>query len=132
MRQPVHRIGVPPVYAVSSDHRSLPVPVTTLRSHGLNVSYAPIAVSPPQYVSAGTAKAAVSRQVATPKRRVVVTGGAGLIGKFLVDALLARKEFEVWVFDDYSNSDPSVVSKEAFQVEIDLTQHEKTVQEIIS
>jgi nucleoside-diphosphate-sugar epimerase len=63
--------------------------------------------------------------------RVIVTGGAGLIGLHVVTKLLDDGH-TVCVLDDFANSERDVVDKRAEIIQVDLTEHEKTVEAITS
>ena len=54
-----------------------------------------------------------------PKRRVLVTGGAGFIGSHVVDAYLAAGD-EVWIVDNLSSGRRHNVSDAACLVEMDI------------
>eukprot|EP00928_Gymnodinium_smaydae_P083801 TRINITY_DN6702_c0_g7_i1.p1 TRINITY_DN6702_c0_g7~~TRINITY_DN6702_c0_g7_i1.p1 ORF type:complete len:372 (-),score=59.30 TRINITY_DN6702_c0_g7_i1:101-1216(-) len=63
--------------------------------------------------------------------RIVVTGGAGLIGLHIVAKLLDDGH-SVWVLDDFVNSEREVVDKRAKIIEVDLTVQKATVDAIES
>jgi len=59
-------------------------------------------------------------------QRVIVTGGAGLIGLHVVRKLLDDGH-SVWVLDDFANSEREEVDQRACIVEVDLTVQQPTV-----
>jgi UDP-glucose 4-epimerase len=64
------------------------------------------------------------------KKRIIVTGGAGLIGKPICDLLIENGHI-VWSFDNYSNSTNDVHHKDCNVVEIDICQREKVIEKVL-
>lgn len=63
-------------------------------------------------------------------KRIIVTGGAGLIGKPICDILIENGH-KVWSFDNYCNSTKDVHHKECIPVEIDICNKDKVIEEIL-
>lgn len=64
--------------------------------------------------------------------RIVVTGGAGLIGLHLVSHLIDQGH-QVWCLDNFSNSEASAVDKRVEAIlEVDLTDQASTVEAILN
>jgi nucleoside-diphosphate-sugar epimerase len=64
------------------------------------------------------------------KKRIIVTGGTGLIGKPICDLLIENGHI-VWSFDNYSNSTDDVHHKDCNVVEIDICHRERVIEKVL-